>query len=98
MRIVVVAQETVIIVKEKACTSPERIRARRSWRRIKRDERHRLADRFDGIGRADKIRKIGGGDVSGSVDRLQSRRPRNGHDVKATVATEVAERGRFFRA
>src|ERR1700733_9881400 len=98
MRIVVVAQETVIIVKEKACNSPERIRARRSRRRIERDERHRLADRFDGIGRADKIRPLGGGDLSRSVNGLQCRRPPYGYDVKATVAAEVAERGRFFRA
>ena len=52
MRVALVAQETVIIVEEDARDLPERLGARRSRRRIERDERHRLADRFDRIGRA----------------------------------------------
>jgi len=38
MRIVIVAQETVIIVKEKPRNPPERVRARRPRRRIERNE------------------------------------------------------------
>src|SRR5580692_426439 len=98
MRIALIAEEPIIIVKEKSRNPAEPIRARRSRGRIERDERHRFADCFDRNGRVDEIGPVGRADVSRSVDRLQSRRPRDGYDVKATIAAEITKRRRIFRA
>src|SRR6202453_5381923 len=98
MRIALIREESIIIVKEESRNPPKAIRAWRSRRRIQGDERHRLADRFDGNGRVDEIGPVGRGDVSGSIDGLESRRPRNGYDVEAAIAAEIAERRRILRA
>src|ERR1700689_2743634 len=98
MRITLIGEEPVIIVKEKSRNPAKSIRARRPRGRIERDERHRFADCFDRNGRVDEIGSVGRGDVSRSVDRLQSWRPWNGYDVKAAIAAKIAERRRVFRA
>src|ERR1700689_2048387 len=98
MRIALIAEEAIIIVKEKPRNSAESIRTGRSWGGIDGDERHRFADCFDWNGRVDEIGPVGRGDVSRSIDRLQSWRPWNGYDVKAAIAAKIAERRRVFRA
>src|ERR1700722_17069768 len=94
----IVAKETVIVLKKESRNPTETIGAWRSWRGVERDKRHRFADRFNRIGRANKVRALSGGHVSRSVDRLESWRPRNGDNMKTAVASKVAKRGRFVSA
>src|ERR1700744_5671664 len=98
MRIALVSQKPLIILKKDPSNTPKLIRARRPGSGVKGDERHRFTNCFSRDGRAYEIGTIGGSHMRRSVDGLQGCRPGNRHDVKAIIAAEIAKRRRVFGA